>query len=906
MTIVDEIQRIKNNISNAYDICEQKGATIPDSRNSENLASCIVSITTNDNIFGVPLEIDSDGNLARPSDYTWTSDTAKTISTNALSYIFSNSTGLKSVDFPLVENIKRYGLSYAFQNCTSLQNVNAPNLKTIENDGMEYAFNNCTSLKSVSFPNLNEIQSYGLRDAFNECSSLSTVNLPELVTVHSNGLYYAFDNCSSITDIVFPKLTTLHSNALYCAFKYCTNLKTASFPELKTLNNSSLSYCFQNCTNLKQIYFNGLTEETFSSTVSTSMFFNMLSSVTGCTVHFPAELSTILKSYSDVINGFGGTDTIVIFDINGATINFIVSNSDNYNIFVNGEESESSAVYDLTDKKYIVLDSNTNKIVVGDINDVQPNTNTDITVDFSQNFKRVNVTTNVSGASVVFNIGGATLPAKTDDNNNYYLEISGSNTDVMYIISAPDCMGASGTITFEGEDINVLQRLYPAISQKFSQKYLVEDGTMGGKSFAVTCDTTSTSRYAYQALDNSYSTYALVNKSPYSYTLYSPNPINITKLTNSFYSSSYSPVTTMIYGSNDGQNYTHITTASFSYEDDQNITLPNTEYYNYYKLVFIKQSSDIEFTYMLITATELVAKKSLTYKITSNNAYSVYFNDTELTQDTGGFDDCFVVLNDEDILETNVFKIVQNGNIVYQTLVDFDDADSKNNYYIGVDLTQQCTLTLVPDKTASSYKYIVNGIESSESSNKITVVKGSTISYSIEYTDTNYVTSSGEITLNENKTINIVAKKYYVKVDLHPDTSRYAWRETTIANPTSYAMYESTNKGISSSNSMMKVTFKGYSSFTCYINSYAESSSDYTYATQLNQELSKVNSDHTYNTSGSQKNPTSLSAFTKVTYTNLEPTSEYFFYVVYKKDGSVNSYNDTGYFIIDLYQEGSI
>lgn len=45
MTIADEIQRIKTNIENAYTVCNNKGATIPQEQNSDNLADCINSIT---------------------------------------------------------------------------------------------------------------------------------------------------------------------------------------------------------------------------------------------------------------------------------------------------------------------------------------------------------------------------------------------------------------------------------------------------------------------------------------------------------------------------------------------------------------------------------------------------------------------------------------------------------------------------------------------------------------------------------------------------------------------------------------------------------------------------------------------------------------------------------------------
>lgn len=45
MAIADEIQRIKTNIANAYTELENKGATIPSDKNSNNLASTITTIT---------------------------------------------------------------------------------------------------------------------------------------------------------------------------------------------------------------------------------------------------------------------------------------------------------------------------------------------------------------------------------------------------------------------------------------------------------------------------------------------------------------------------------------------------------------------------------------------------------------------------------------------------------------------------------------------------------------------------------------------------------------------------------------------------------------------------------------------------------------------------------------------
>ena len=41
----------------------------------------------------------------------------------------------------------------------------------------------------------------------------------------------------------------------------------------------------------------------------------MLSGVTGCTVHFPSNLQSVIGSWTSVSAGFSGTNTTVLFDL---------------------------------------------------------------------------------------------------------------------------------------------------------------------------------------------------------------------------------------------------------------------------------------------------------------------------------------------------------------------------------------------------------------------------------------------------------------------------------------------------------------------------------------------------------------------------------------------------------------
>jgi hypothetical protein len=56
MTIASEITRINNNIAAAYTACNNKGATMPQTQNSANLATAISSIPSGSGILETIME----------------------------------------------------------------------------------------------------------------------------------------------------------------------------------------------------------------------------------------------------------------------------------------------------------------------------------------------------------------------------------------------------------------------------------------------------------------------------------------------------------------------------------------------------------------------------------------------------------------------------------------------------------------------------------------------------------------------------------------------------------------------------------------------------------------------------------------------------------------------------------
>lgn len=170
---------------------------------------------------------------------------------------------------------------------------------------------------SFSLPsNATDVGNYALSYAFISCTGLTSVDLSSLTTVSGYGaLNYAFQGCSSLTAASFPALTTVSgNNAFYYAFFACSNLTSVDLSSLATVSGAgAFNYAFRNCSRLTSLSFPALTTSSFGS--NTDQFNYMLQGCSGVTVHFPTAVQSTIGSWSSVTNGFGGTNTTVLFDL---------------------------------------------------------------------------------------------------------------------------------------------------------------------------------------------------------------------------------------------------------------------------------------------------------------------------------------------------------------------------------------------------------------------------------------------------------------------------------------------------------------------------------------------------------------------------------------------------------------
>lgn len=120
-----------------------------------------------------------------------------------------------------------------------------------------------------------------------------------------------------------------------------------------------------------------------------------------------------------------------------------------------------------------------------------------------------------------------------------------------------------------------------------------------------------------------------------------------------------------------------------------------------------------------------------------------------------------------------------------------------------------------------------------------------------------------------------------------------------------YDVYQSNGSyNVSNGWDTMRVTFTNADNFNLYIRSYGESNYDYILVSTLNDDylaqctttsaMRSVYNNTTY-TKAYTRGKSSATNYELVQFTDLDPTQEYYFYIIYQKDGSGNSNDDRGY-----------
>ena len=255
MSIASEITRINTNIAAAYSACDDKGATMPATENSDNLADTVASIQSTPTLQSKTVTPTTSQQSVTPdSGYDGLSDVtvnatpleAKTVTPTSQQQVVTPTApniGLSSVTVEgvqtldiLVErslttittNASSVG-DYAFYHYTNLIAVNMPNVTMIG----ARAFEGCTNLEINQFPQgITYIGPFG----FNECLKLMPTSLPSGLTVIEQR---TFRLCNRLAITTLPTSITQINTAAFYGCLAIPYLDFSNFTHIPVLENES-------------------------------------------------------------------------------------------------------------------------------------------------------------------------------------------------------------------------------------------------------------------------------------------------------------------------------------------------------------------------------------------------------------------------------------------------------------------------------------------------------------------------------------------------------------------------------------------------------------------------------------------------------------------------------------------
>lgn len=330
MAVADTITSIKGHIQNAYGMAEEKGATIPEKKNLQNLADCVGSISggggvvhpkfvsfaffngseidlswlRTDNITSMKnmFYLENKNNVTSLDvskfdtrnvvDMSGMFKFCKNITTLDISnfyfgnvtdcsgmfYISDNSNNSELISITLPTSVDFRKVKYfnnMFYNCSRLNNIYGCQINDWQIDGsiidnISYMFGNC-GFREIRLSNWNlTSNNLSISYLFDNSANAITIEVPKINSTGVKVISSIFDSCLKLKKIIgLENWNIPNVNAMSRIFYRCYELEEIDL-SFWNFNLQTTSYAFSYCTKLKKIDIRNM--ELTNCTLYTNMF----------------------------------------------------------------------------------------------------------------------------------------------------------------------------------------------------------------------------------------------------------------------------------------------------------------------------------------------------------------------------------------------------------------------------------------------------------------------------------------------------------------------------------------------------------------------------------------------------------------------------------------------------------
>ena len=209
-----------------------------------------------------------------------------TSNVTSMSYMFYCCSNLTSLDVSKFDTSNVTSMSYMFYYCSNLTSLDVSKFDTSNVTSMSYMFSNCSSLTSLDVNGFNTSKVNNMGNMFSRCGRLTTLNVSEFDTSNVIDMRFMFAGCSSLTNLDVSDFDT--SSVIYMdgIFEYCSGLTNLDVSKFDTSKVTSMSYMFSNCSGLTNLDVSGF---------DTSKVTNMRSIFNRCSSLKTLQLSNKFK-----------------------------------------------------------------------------------------------------------------------------------------------------------------------------------------------------------------------------------------------------------------------------------------------------------------------------------------------------------------------------------------------------------------------------------------------------------------------------------------------------------------------------------------------------------------------------------------------------------------------------------
>lgn len=801
-------------------------------------------------------------------------------------------TGTNIYFYPLIDTQKVTDMSYAFKNMTNLRSIAL--LDTARVTTMSNMFQGCTNL--ITIPEFSTPQLTNTSYMFDGCTLLE--NIPAIKTDKVTNLSYMFQNCKALKEI--PLFLTNSVTNMSYMFNGCTSLKTAPIYAYNTSKVTNMSYMFNGCTSLEELNFIGC---------DLSKVTNWSNIVTQC-----SSLENVNFTEAKISNGFRfsyfiNSKTIIYDNINTSSMtnasyllssisrdmdisNMDFSNVTNMSYMFNSNTSTNITIGSINTSKVkdmLYMFNGCTNITDLDLSGIDVSQVTDMQYMFSGCTKLVNLNLTGWNTDSLTNISYMFQNCSVLDN----LDLSTFNTSKVNTMSYLFYNCKTNSLILDGWDFSSARInsnwLTGQTSKNVSLKNVKAKGIFTCPHASESIDLTGIDTTACTSFDLNSCDAPVIDLS-------SVNTSNFNTMYNMF------------------NGCFNITSLDISHFDYSNVTNMERMFYNCSKLESITMGGSNRVTDM----SEMFQGCSKLTKVDLTNLQldlvtdmdNMFYGCKSLTEIIMGGNPAKITSST--YVDSMFYQVKDNGVFRYNSDYNYkyiiDKLPSTWKAEPLIDVSNCTSLTIEADdvtwrQTSTTIRYtaVVNGINpvSGATMTGITLtgkVQSDEFEQNLTNTDKTITLS---YTLGDRTASTTITQSAYAPWSINLNNQ---WQlSTDVANPDSSlydGVYESfSNRGVNNSSSICRITISGLETFSMYVRSDGEPSYDYVTVSDLDSTSTIKKSFQGLANSG-----TSIGAYTLVTFTNIDPSTDHTITIIYHKDSSSSSGTDRGYLLIPKNQ----